>query len=69
MPLQDFLLPLENVKFQSKTLVDYANKKYKVVFTDKRFILYAQRGHFIKSDDQSVSVWIDLTGSNIRKRD
>ena len=53
MPLQDFLLPLENVKFQSKTLVDYANKKYKVVFTDKRFILYAQRGHFIKSDDRS----------------
>jgi hypothetical protein len=51
MPLQDFLLPLENVKFQSKTLVDYANKKYKVVFTDKRFILYAQRGHFVKSDD------------------
>ena len=46
-----FFTSLENVKFQSKTLVDYANKKYKVVFTDKRFILYAQRGHFIKSDD------------------
>jgi hypothetical protein len=51
MPLQDFLLPLENIKFQSKTLISYANKKYKVVMTDKRFILFAQRGHFLKSDD------------------
>ena len=51
MPLQDFLLPLENIKFQSKTLIHYADKKYKVVITDKRFILYAQRGHFLKSDD------------------
>src|SRR5690348_13934437 len=51
MPLQDFLIPLENIKFQSKNLIRYAGKKYKVVTTDKRFILYAQRGHFLKSDD------------------
>jgi hypothetical protein len=47
MALQDFLLPLENIKFQSKTLTHYANKKYKVI----RLILYARRGHFLKSDD------------------
>jgi hypothetical protein len=51
LPLQDYLLPLENVKFQSKIIVQYANKKYKVVITDKRLILYAQRGYLIKSDD------------------
>ena len=51
MALQDFLLPLENIKFQSMTLIRYANKKYKVIITDKRLILYARRGHFLKSDD------------------
>src|ERR671921_615475 len=51
MTLQDFLLPLENVKFHSKTFVQYADKKYKVLVSDKRIILYAQRGHLLKSDD------------------
>jgi hypothetical protein len=51
MALQDFLLPLENVKFHSKTFVQYADKKYKVLISDKRIILYAQRGHLLKSDD------------------
>jgi hypothetical protein len=51
MPLQDFLLPSENVKFYSNSLVRYGNKKYRVLITDKRLILYAQRGYFIKSDD------------------
>src|SRR6476661_3294614 len=51
MPLQDFLLPLENVRFQSKAIVQYATKKYKVIITDKRMILYSRRGFFLKSDD------------------
>ena len=51
MTLQDFLLPLENVKFHSRTFVQYADKKYKVLVSDKRIILYAQRGHLLKSDD------------------
>jgi hypothetical protein len=51
LALQDFLLPQENIKFHSETLIHYANKKYKVIITDKRFILYARRGHFLKSDD------------------
>jgi hypothetical protein len=51
LALQDFLLPQENIKFQSKTLIHYANKTYRVIITDKRFILYARRGHFLKSDD------------------
>ena len=51
MALQDFLLPLENVKFHSKTKVLYADKSYHILITDKRLILYAQRGHILKSDD------------------
>lgn len=51
MPLQDFLLPSENVKFHSNTLVRYADKKYRVLITDKRIILFAQRGYLLKSDD------------------
>jgi hypothetical protein len=60
MPLQDFLLPLENVKFYSTSLVRYANKKYRVLITDKRIILFAQRGHILKSDD-IVSERLDKT--------
>ena len=51
MPLQDFLLPLENVKFHSKASVRYGDKKYHVLITDRRIILFAQRGHILKSDD------------------
>jgi hypothetical protein len=51
MPLQDFLLPLENVKFHSESSVRYGAKKYQVLITDKRIILFAQRGHFLRSDD------------------
>ena len=51
MPLRDYLLPLENVKFHSTSLVRYGVKKYNVLITDKRIILFAQRGHLLKSDD------------------
>jgi hypothetical protein len=61
LALKDFLLPLENIKFQSETLIHYASKKYKVVITDKRFILYAQRGHILKSDD-IISERLDSLG-------
>ncbi|MGD1836517.1 MAG: hypothetical protein ACPKPY_00480 [Nitrososphaeraceae archaeon] len=51
MTLNDFLLPNENIKFNSKTSVKYGDKKYNVLITDMRLILYAQRGHISKSDD------------------
>ena len=51
MPLQDFLLPLENVKFRSESTVRYGAKKYQVLITDRRIILFAQRGHILRSDD------------------
>jgi hypothetical protein len=51
MPLQDYLLPLENVKFYSKTSVLYGGKKYNILISDKRLILFAQRGYILRSDD------------------
>jgi hypothetical protein len=51
MPLQDYLLPLENIKFYSKTSVIYGGKRYNVLVTDKRLLLFAQRGYLLRSDD------------------
>lgn len=51
MPLSDFLLPMENVKFASEQDVEYGEKRYNVYVTDKRLILYARRGLVMRSDD------------------
>jgi hypothetical protein len=51
MALQDYLLPLENIKFHSKTSVSYGGKRYNVLITDKRLLLFAQRGYLLRSDD------------------
>ena len=51
MPLQDYLLPFENVKFYSKTSLLYGSKRYNVLITDKRLILFSRRGYILRSDD------------------
>lgn len=51
MSIQEFLLPDENIRFHSKSSVKYGEKKYNVLITDMRIILYAQRGHILKTDD------------------
>lgn len=51
VPLKDFLLPAENVKFASEEDVEFAEKKYNVYVTDRRLILYARRGLVMRSDD------------------
>ena len=51
MPLEDYLMPSEQVKFQSSFGVHFGNKEYQVVVTDKRILLYARRGMIAKSDD------------------
>jgi len=58
MPLEDFLLPGEDVKFQSHSNVKYGAADYKVIVTNKRIILYAQRGLLFKKDDV-VSIKLD----------
>ncbi len=51
MALNDYLLPTENIRLASDDEVEYGEKKYRIVITDKRFILYARRGAVFKSDD------------------
>lgn len=53
MPLGDFLLPAENVRFagDDDERVEYAEKRYRVYVTDRRLILYARRGLLLRSDD------------------
>ena len=51
MPLRDYLMPGEEVKFQSDSSVRYGNKPYKVILSDRRILLYAQRGTLSKNDD------------------
>jgi hypothetical protein len=52
MVLDDFLLPAENIRFSSRDgLVEYGDRRYRVLVTDRRLIFYAQRGMLMKSDD------------------
>jgi nitrous oxide reductase len=51
MPLEDYLMPNENIKYQSKFNVRYGEKMYSVILTDIRLILYAKRGVLFKNDD------------------
>ena len=49
--LADFLLPSENIEFMSDDDVSFGEKKYRVIITDKRFMLYSRRGLLFRSDD------------------
>ena len=51
MPLEDYLMPNENIRFQSDFDVQYGDKLYNVVLTDVRLVLYSRRGLLFKSDD------------------
>jgi len=42
MPLDDYLLPNENIRFQSDFDIEYGEKKYEVILTDMRLILFAR---------------------------
>ncbi|WP_297517975.1 PH domain-containing protein [Thermococcus sp.] len=62
MGLDDYLLPKEEVKFQSKNNVQYGGKNYQVIVTDRRIILYARRGAIFKSDDVVTFKLSDVEG-------
>jgi hypothetical protein len=51
MPLRDYLVPEEQIKFICKRDIEYANKKYFVIITNKRILLYKERGILNKSED------------------
>ncbi len=62
MTLRDYLMPGEEVKFSSKRNVRYGSKAYQVILSDRRILLYAERGTLFKNDDVVVQSLDDLQG-------
>jgi len=62
MPLEDYLMPGEQVKFQSSTSVHHGNNLYQVIITDRRIVLYARRGLLMKRDDVVTQKLEELQG-------
>ena len=51
MTLRDYLMPGEEIRFQSTRAVRYGNKPYHVILSDRRILLFARRGALFKNDD------------------
>lgn len=50
MPIEDFLMPGEEIKYHGGSLT-YGDKPYEIIVTDKRLLLYGRRGMLFKKDD------------------
>jgi hypothetical protein len=62
LPLEDYLLPNETIKYQSEFNVQYGDKYYTVLLTDNRLILFARRGFIFKGDDVITEAIRDVQG-------
>lgn len=62
MSLDDYLMPGEEVRFHSSRRVRYGSKQYSVILSDRRILLYAQRGALFKNDDIVSHRLDDLQG-------
>ena len=62
MSFEDYLIPGEEVRFRSTSRVMYGKKDYQVVVTNKRILLYAQRGMVVKKDDLVMQKLDELQG-------
>ncbi|MGB5091512.1 MAG: hypothetical protein E6L04_01930 [Thaumarchaeota archaeon] len=51
MTLKEILLPQENIMFRTKTKLICTHKKYNIIITNFRILLYSERGRFFKSPD------------------
>jgi len=67
MPLQEYLLPGEEVHYHSNKWLKYGSSKYNVVATNKRVLMYAMRGMFFRSDDVISFKMDDLQGVKYRE--
>ncbi len=68
MPLRDFLVPEEQIKFTCKRNIEYANKKYELFITNKRLVLYKERGILNKSEDVVCEKIERLEGLEYKER-
>jgi len=68
MPLEDYLMPYENIRYQSDFDVFFAGKQYMVILTDVRLVLYSRRGLVFKSDDIVTEAIRDIQGIKYKER-
>lgn len=50
MPLEDFLMPGESIRFSSPSLVEYQGGRYQFLITDRRLLWYVREGRIFKKD-------------------
>lgn len=50
MPLEDFLMPGENIRYRSPDMIEYQGDTYELYITDKRLLWYKRTGLIFKSD-------------------
>ena len=62
MPLEDYLTPGEQIRFQSSGGVRFGKSRYHVVITDRRILLYARRGFMAQNDEVVTQKTDDLHG-------
>jgi hypothetical protein len=51
LTLKEILLPQGNIMFRTKTKLICTHKKYNIIITNFRILLYSERGRFFKSPD------------------
>lgn len=64
MPLKDFLMPGEIVRFSSPQPVRYLGENYEFFITDRRLLWYKRKGLIFRKDkviSESVGDIIDMT--------
>jgi len=62
MPLEDYLTPGEQIRFQSRGGVHFGKSRYHVIITDRRILLYARRGLWAQNDEVVTQKTDDLHG-------
>ncbi len=68
MPLEDYLMPDEDIRFQSEFDIKYGGKFYMVVLTDLRLILYARTSWPFRRDDVVTEKLKDIQGIKYREK-
>ena len=69
MALEDYLIPGEEIRCQSdENSVEYGDKPYKLVLTDKRVLLHSARRLIVKKDDVVSQKLDELQGIKYRER-
>lgn len=68
MPLEDYFLPDEEVRYQSPDEVEYGGQRYTVLVTNKRLLLYAKRGLIFKKEDVVSERIEDIQTLNFKEK-